>query len=256
MIRTISSEWIKLRTVTVHWVLAIIAVAFPVVVSGLTAAFGEFGFEDNLSRDIAGLIAGTGVVTSMLLGAMAATSLTAEYSHNTIRPTFAATPNRVQVHAAKLVVIAVIVAVLAALTMALSWGVSQAILSSRDFTIDIADDGVMPRLASLVVLAVTVSGFGYALGLLIRNAPATITILLLWPLIIENLLNGLLSVAGAEGATKWLPYSAAITATVASVDDGTSSQNALGRPMGLIYFAVVVIALIAVGLAADNRRDA
>jgi len=146
--------------------------------------------------------------------------------------------------------------VLSALTMALSWGVSQAILSSRDFTIDLGDDGVVPRLASLVVLAVTVSGFGYALGLLIRNAPATITILLLWPLIIENLIAGLLTVAGAEGATKWLPYFAAIEATVASGDDGTSSENVLGRPLGLIYFAVVVIALIVVGLAADNRRDA
>ncbi len=253
MIRTIVSEWIKLRTVLVHWVLAIIAVAFPVVVSALTAAFGDFGFEDNLSSDIAGLIVGTGVVTSMLLGAMAATSLTAEYGHNTIRPTFAATPRRAQVHAAKLVVIALVVAALSALTMALSWGVSQAILSSRDFTIDLGDDDVIPRLASLVVLAVLVSGFGYALGLLIRNAPATITILLLWPLIIENLLNGLLSVAGADGATKWLPYSAAIIATV---DDGTSGDDVLGRPMGLVYFGVVVAALIAIGLAADNRRDA
>jgi ABC-2 type transport system permease protein len=252
VIRTIGSEWIKLRTVTVHWVLVILAVAFPVVVSALTAAFGDFDFENELSREIAGLIVGTGVVTSMLLGAMAATSLTAEYGHNTIRPTFAATPKRAQVHAAKLVVIGMVVAVLAASAMALSWGVSQAILSSRDFTIDLADDGVVARLASLVGLAVAVSGFGYALGLLIRNAPATITILLLWPLIIENLINGLLSVAGAGGAAKWLPYTAAILATV---DDG-SGADALGRPMGLVYFAAVVVTLIVAGLAVDDRRDA
>lgn len=253
MIRTINSEWIKLRTVLVHWVLALIALAFPVVVSALTALFGNFDGEgSSLSGDIAGLIVGTGVVTAMLLGAMSTVSLTSEYGNNTIRPTFAATPNRFRVHAAKLVVITVVVGVVAAITMALSWTVSQVILSARDYEVDLGADDVIPRLVSLVVLAVIVSWFGTGLGLLIRNSPATVTILLLWPLIVENLIGALLSVAGADGAVKWLPYAAAIVATV---DDGSDS-DALGRPMGFVWFAFVSLALVAVGLLADSKRDA
>ena len=159
---------------------------------------------------------------------------------------------RAQVHAAKLVVLTGVVAASAALTMGLSWFVSQLILSSRDYEIDVSADGVMPRLVSLVALAVVVTWFGYALGLLIRNSPATVTILLLWPLIIENLIGVVFTVSGAEGATKWLPYAAAIVATV----DGDSGSDALGRPMGLVWFAVVVGALLLAGLFADNRRDA
>lgn len=253
MIRTIASEWIKLRTVLVHWVLALIAVAFPIVVTGLAAAFGDFdGSFISLSEDISGLVVGTGVVTAMLLGAMSAISLTSEYGNNTIRPTFAATPSRMRVHASKLVLNTVVVAVLAFVTMFGAWFVAQVILSGRDFEISIGDGDVLASMVSLVALAMVVSAFGYALGLIIRNSPATVTILLLWPLIIENLVAGLLTVVGAGGATKWLPYSAGLLAVV----DDESGSDTLGRPMGLVWFAAVVVVLLAGGITLDNRRDA
>jgi ABC-2 type transport system permease protein len=252
MIRTIASEWIKLRTVLVHWVLAIIAVAFPLVVTVLAAALGDYDFTSDLSSDFSGLIVGTGIVTAMLIGAMAAISLTSEYGHNTIRPTFAATPARLRVHSAKVVVITLVTGVLVSVAAFSSWIAAQLILSGRDLDISIGDDGVLGQLLSLIVLAVIVSWFGYALGLLIRNSPATVTILLLWPLVIENLIAVLLNVTGADGATKWLPYSAAIVATV---DDGTT-DDALGRPGGLIWFAVVVVVLLAAGATVDSKRDA
>jgi ABC-2 type transport system permease protein len=252
MIRTITSEWIKLRTVLVHWVLAIIAVAFPIVITVLAAALGDYDFTGDLSGDISGLVVGTGVVTAMLLGAMAAISLTSEYGHNTIRPTFAATPARLQVHTAKLVVVTAVVGLLVAIAAFGSWIAAQLILSGRDLDISLGDDGVLGRLVALIALAVLVGWFGYALGLLIRNSPATVTILLLWPLIIENLIALLLNVTGADSATKYLPYSAAIVATV---DDG-SADDTLGRPGGLIWFAVVVVVLLAVGATVDSKRDA
>jgi ABC-2 type transport system permease protein len=198
MIRTITSEWIKLRTVLVHWVLAIIAIAFPLVITVLASIFGDF-FEDGsqLSDEIAGLVVGTAIVSAMLLGAMGAISLTGEFGHNTIRPTFAATPSRLRVHAAKLIVNSVVIAVIALVALLVTWFAAQAILAARDRTISIGDGDVLVSMVSLVVLAVIVSGFGFALGLLIRNSPATVTILLLWPLIIENLVGGLLTVVGA-----------------------------------------------------------
>lgn len=254
MINTLRSEWIKLRTVIVHWVLAIIAVAFPIVVTVLAAIFGDFddGVGSELSSDFSGLVVGTGVVTAMLLGAMSAISLTAEYGHNTIRPTFAATPARLRVHAAKLIVNTVVIAVLAAAAVFASWFAAQTILGARDLTIAIGDDGVLASLVSLVVLAMLVSAFGYALGLGIRNSPATVTILLLWPLIIENLVAGLLSVVGWDGVTKFLPYSAAIQAVV----DDEFADDVLGRPMGLVWFGLVIGVLLAGGATLDSRRDA
>lgn len=252
MIRTITSEWIKLRTVLVHWVLAIIAIAFPLVITVLATIFGDF-FEDGpqLSDNISGLVVNTAVVSAMLLGAMGAISLTGEFGHNTIRPTFAATPSRLRVHAAKLIVNSVVIATIAAVAVLVTWFAAQAILAARDRTISIGDGDALASMASLVALAVIDSGFGFALGLLIRNSPATVTILLLWPLIIENLVGVLLSVVGLDGSVKYLPYSAGLLAVV---DD--ESVDALGRPMGLVWFAAVVVVLLAGGLVLDSKRDA
>lgn len=253
MKNTMISEWIKLRTIVAHWVLVAIAIAFPVIVTLLGALFGDW-FEGGLSADIASLVTGLAIVTAMLLGAVTATSLTSEYNHNTIRPTFAATPSRIRVHASKLVVLAVAVFVAAAVAVLASWFVAQVVLAFRDRSISLGEDGAFADLVSVVVLSVIVTIFAYALGLLIRNAPATITILLLWPLIIENLLLGLFTVTNADAVNKWLPYSAAITAVVADGTDG--QEDILGRPWGLVWFAFVSLVLLGFGLLAEHRRDA
>ena len=255
MKHTLTSEWIKLRTVTVHWVLVILAVAFPIVVTMLGAIFGNWSEPQPFrSSGIESLITGLTIVTAMVLGAMTATSLTAEYNHNTIRPTFAATPSRLRAHGSKLIVLCAVVGAATLFAVLASWLIAQLILMLRDLSISLGDDGVIAGLVSVVVLAVTVTMFGYALGLLIRNAPATITLLLLWPLIIENLLLGLFAVTDAELISKWLPYSAAITAVV--VDGSDSGDDILGRPWGLVWFAFVSLVLLGIGLLTEQRRDA
>ena len=64
----------------------------------------------------------------------------------------------------------------------------------------------------LVVLALLVTWFGFGLGLIIRNSPATVSILLLWPLLIEGLLRVVFGLIGWDGLSDWLPYQAAIEA--------------------------------------------
>ncbi len=252
MINTLNSEWIKLRTVLVHWVLAIIAVAFPIIVVVLVAIFGTFdsSFE---SSELSGLIVGVTIVSAMLFGAMSAISITSEYGHSTIRPTYAATPNRMRVIGSKLILNTVAVGAAVALAVAISWVAASLILSARDASISIGDDEVIAPLISVIVLAMSVTWFGLGLGLIIRNSPATITILLLWPLLIEGLLGFVLSLIGWDDASKWMPYQAAINAAAESEDSGL---DMLGRPMGLIYFAAVSLALVVIGAALDQRRDA
>lgn len=251
MMNTLRSELIKLHTVTVHWILAIIAVAFPVVVTTLVAIFGNVGDIGFDGEDVASLITGLTIVSAMLLGAMAVISITSEYGHSTIRPTYAATPNRFRVTLVKVVANTGVIATVTAVTVAISWVIASLVLSARDTSISIGDDGVLAALVSVVVHSVIVSWFGFGLGLLIRNSPATVTIFLLWPLLIENLIGLVLSLIGWDGATKWLPYSAGITATVAQ-----DEPDVLGRPGGLIYFGVVSLAIVALGAWLDERRDA
>jgi ABC-2 type transport system permease protein len=251
MINTLHAEYIKLRTILAHWILAVIAFGFPIVVVALVALFGTFSFDFE-STDLSSLIVGLVVVSAMLLGAMSAISVTSDYGHNTIRPTYAATPSRVRVIGAKMIVNSVVVALVTAVAVFLAWAVGSLILSTRDVSISIGDDDVLPSLISVIVLAGSVTLFAIGLGLIIRNSPATVTILLLWPLLIEGLLALVLDLIGWDEAGKWMPYQAAINA--AAGDE--SAIDMLGRPMGLVYFAAISTALIVIGAVLDQRRDA
>ena len=198
MILTLRSEWLKLRTVRVHFVLLALAVAFPVTVTVLVAIFGD-NPETVQNHELAELISGTSVISVMLFSAVAAISLTSEFAHGTIRPTYAATPNRVRVMIAKLLVNSVVAAVLSFALIAICWVAGAAILESRDAEISLSmEDGSVGALAGLVVLAVILTWFAFGIGLIVRNSPATVSILLLWPLVAEGLVGSFVH-AGEPG---------------------------------------------------------
>jgi ABC-2 type transport system permease protein len=251
VIATLRSEWIKLRTVRVNLVLVVVALAFPVVVTVLVAVFGDDP-ETVRSDELADLVGGLAVVPAMLLGTIAALGLTSEYGFGTIRPTFAATPSRLRVVAAKLVVGAVAAAIVALAIVTVCWTVGAAILAGRDGSVSLSlDDGSVGALAGVVVLSVELTFFAFGVAAIVRNSPAAVTLLLLWPLVAEGIIAVLLSAVGGEDLTRWLPYSAAISTVVA---DPTS--DVLGRPGGWIWFGVVSAVLVAVGVALVQRRDA
>lgn len=251
MTATMLSEWIKLRTVRVHTVMLVIAAAFPLVIVALVTSFSSSP-EDLVDDDYAEFVTGVSLVAVMLLGAVAAISLTSEYSHGTIRPTFAATPSRARVVVAKWLVNTVVAAAAISALLAVSWALGAFVLSSRDTSVSLSmEDGSLGSMFALVALGVVVTWFALGLGLVLRNAPATVTILLLWPLLIESLLAGVLTLIGAGGLVRWLPYQASIQAVAPDFGDDT-----LGRPQAFVWFGVVSLAVIGIGLVLDRRRDA
>ncbi|MEX2626811.1 MAG: ABC transporter permease [Ilumatobacteraceae bacterium] len=251
MIATARSEWLKLRTVRVHLVMTVIAVAFPLLVvvlsTGLTSSptvFGDRGFTE--------LVTGVALVTVLLLGTVAAISLTGEYSHGTIRPTYAATPSRPRVVVAKWLVCSIAVASVAAIVLAITWALGATVLSSRDASVELSwADGTIGALIALVVLAVVLAWFALSIALVVRNAPAAVTLLLVWPLLVENLLSGLGVLIGISWLPRWMPYQAAIGAVQPS-----PGADTLGRPLALIWFGAVSLVLLALGVLLERRRDA
>ena len=102
-----------------------------------------------------------------------------------------------------------------------------------------------------MLLAIGLTLLGYGLGLLLRNTAATICLLLLWPLIAEGLIAGLLSVAGAEGAVKLLPYSAGFNMAIVDPE-----PDSFGRVAGGLYFFAWVVVIVVAGMLRTRRRDA
>jgi ABC-2 type transport system permease protein len=128
--RTIRSEWIKLHTILAHKILVLGAIAFPLVILTLAATFGDVE-EGPDSLEMAEFVMGMSVVTSMLLGVVTAIGLTSEYTHNTIRPTYAATPTRPRVLASKIIVSTAVALVAAAFTVFAAWYSGSTIFNSR-----------------------------------------------------------------------------------------------------------------------------
>jgi ABC-2 type transport system permease protein len=248
--RTVLSEWIKLRTILAHKILVIGAVGFPLVIITLAATFGSVA-EGPDSVEMAEFILGMCVVTAMLVGVVTVIGLTSEYTHNTIRPTYAATPTRPKVLFSKIAVSSAVALVVGGLTVFGAWLSGSTIFNSRGGETSIGDPKVMTVLISTVLLALLVTWFGFGMGLLVRNSPASVSLLLLWPLLIENLMRGFFSLINWDDAAKFLPYQAAIAASTANPDSGD-----LGRPGGHILFACVGAALVGAGMWLDGRRDA
>ncbi len=251
MIRTIRSEWIKLRTVRMNLVLFIIAVAFPVIVTILVASLGDI--TDLTVSDVAGLVTGTSVVTALLLGVVGAVSISAEFAHGTIRPTFAATPQRMRVLASKAIVTALFAAVAEALVVVFCFVVSSAIASSRGASVSLnGEPEARAALIGIVIFAVIVSLLGLGLGMVIRNTPTAVAVLILWPLVVENIIFLILSAAGVDNPAKFLPY---ISGFGLGNPDPATSEN-LGRVAGGIYFAAFTAVVASAGAMITARRDA
>ncbi len=250
MIAVLRSEWIKLRTVRMNYVLVIIAIAFPLIISVLTVSLSKV--REVNSEDLVGLITGTSVVTAMLLGVVAAVSIGGEFAHGTIRVTFAATPARGRVLIAKGIVTTLVSMVVEAVVVVLCYTICSAIANGRGASVSLSDSsGAKPAMVGVIVFAGIVSLLGYGLGMVIRNMATAVAVLILWPLLLENLIAGLLSVAGVDQPIKWLPYASGIV-----MADPEVFGREVSRVGGGLYFGAVALVITLVGAFSTSRRDA
>ncbi len=250
MINVLRSEWIKLRTIRMNLVLVVIAVAFPLIVSVLIAALNNN--DEMNARDLLNAVQISSVVTAMLLGVIGAATITGEFGFGTIRTTFAATPKRMRVIIGKAIITVSLAMVVEGLVVLLSYNVGAAILTSRDRRINLVDaPSGRPAIAGVILFAAIVALLGFGLGLLIRNTPTAVAILILWPLVVESIIGGILSAAGVDQPFKWLPYNAGI-----SMANPDSFEGGLGRVGSGLYFFAVAGAITVFGALLTNRRDA
>ena len=253
MINVLRSEWIKLRTVRMNWILGLIAFAFPLIVTLLTAFFSGDDL-DFTALTILEVLTGTIIVTTLLCGVIAAASITSEFGFGTIRPTFAATPRRLRVIAGKGIIAVVAAMLLVASVVLIGVFVGRLLAEGQGATIDFGMySSAVPALLGTVLLAGLMSLAGYGLGLMTRSTPAAISILIVWPLIAEGLIGGLIGViTGWENVGAWMPFQSGIRLVFVEFDDFDGPS----RVVAGLYFGGVAALLAAIGAWAVNRRDA
>lgn len=195
MLGSLRSEFLKITTTRIWWILALILFGYI----GLTAA-GIAALSDALVSDpqappiptdafpplVYSTVTAFGYVFPLLFGALASTS---EFRHQTLTPTFLATPKRSVVLLGKLSVGAFWGVVYAVVGVIASVGIGSAVLAATGHD-TLLDDPDTWALVGRIVLAMALWAIiGVALGVLVPNQVATIVIVLAFTQFVEPLLR-------------------------------------------------------------------
>lgn len=242
-------ERIKLTSTRSPWWCAaaalVLSIGLTVLISFGSQSTGPNGetFDVTLSDTIVG---GSqfGLAVIMIMAALAVTT---EYRFGIIRTSFLSTPNRSAVVLTKALLLAVVAAVLA-LVIALASVLLARLITGADLPVSSADE--WRETGGLAIVYALSAVIAVAVGTLLRQSAGAIALLLLFPLLVENLV-GLIPTVG-DDITNWMPFANANR----FLGQSTTVEHSFGPWGSLLYFAAVVAAVMALALVVVNRRDA
>ena len=249
MIALIRSEWLKLRTVRSNITMAFFAVTLPLAITLLTMVFIDVDSVDDATVSV--LLLGSGYLSVLLFGIIGVLAITQEYSQGTIRLTLAANPRRIRAYVAKGIVLAILSGGLTAFIILVGNTAGVAILDSRDAVGKLSNGDMGQAYLALIVMSILVSLLGMAIGTLTRNPTSAVTVLVLWPLLLEPLIDELLKKVIGVQIIKGLPFQTGLNSL--RLED---SDMDFGRWGSVGYFGLWILAVSLFALARFKRRDA
>jgi ABC-2 type transport system permease protein len=259
------SEFMKLFTTRMWWVLAIILAVYVAFTAGiLAAAFGGLlsdtealglGAIEGLDALVYSVAVTVGYVFPVILGTL---SVTGEVRHQTLTPTFLSTPKRGVVLGAKLVVLFLVGVFYGVVALVASVAVGAPLLASGDVAtgLDNADTWLM--FARAVVAMGLWAVIGVGIGTIIPNQIAAIVVLLAFTQFIEPILRtaGTL-VEGLADAGRFLPGAAGdalVGSSVFAAMSGGPGDLLEWWQGGLVLLGLAVIAAV-IGSLTTWRKD-
>ena len=241
MLDQLLSELRKMRSTRTNLGLLagmIALILLTVLVNGLAAGI-DLHTHDNQHALLS--VGTSGALFAALIGVMAITS---EFRHGTIRPTFVITPHRGRVIAAKVIASLLMGIAFGALAIALGFGIGYAILAGKgiDFALD-TNHVLLLVLGSLGMTALW-AALGVGIGAVVKNQVLAVVGLILWVMLVDTLLRGLV-----PGVGRFTP-----TAVSGSLTAGVEDYLLSPLAGGLLLLAYTT-AFVAVGAVVVARRD-
>jgi ABC-2 type transport system permease protein len=194
------SELLKLRSVRMTWGLVVAALAFVVLnVVAIALTAGQRGAPSlSLESTVRSVYASAGAASVVVL-VLGIVGMTTEYRHQTITPTFLATPRRGRVLVAKFVAHGLVGLLLGVVCVVLAFLLAAAVLATK--THASVSAGTLAQVAGGVLLGYAIyAALGVSVGALVRNQVAAIVAALIWVVLVEALVVALLPSVG-----RWLP---------------------------------------------------
>lgn len=262
------AETTKQFTTSMWWILAIVLAAyvgFTATILGLVlggAASGAFRddapplSEEGLPAVLYSIATAVGYVFPLLIGTLV---VTAEFRHQTLTPTFLATPKRGRVLIAKLAVGALLGILFAVIGIVASVGPSAAFLSSFGLDTEFTSVETWAMVGRMLLAYVLWALIGVGIGALVRNQVAAIVGVLVFTQFVEPIGRAASGfVEGLADFTQYLPGAASDALVGASVftmsipDDALTQLEWWQGGLVLLGYAVVLVVL---GHLVSWRRD-
>lgn len=188
--RLVKSEIIKLTTVrSTVWSLAVmvfIVLGFAALMSFALRSqdISDFGSDLPLGASVATFGISFGQLVIVVLGVI---SIGSEYSTGMIRSTLSAAPARIPALLAKMLVIAIVSFVVSLVALFAAFFIAQAILPSTQ-TASLGDPQVLRMIVGGALFLAVMSMFAVAVGAIVRNTAAGISIIVGLVLILPGIL--------------------------------------------------------------------
>ena len=205
ILRPVAAEFSKILTTRMWWILALVLFGYiALLAGGLSALFGGIDSgaisSDSVNTGGGGSLAGlgslppliysfaasVGYVFPVLLGALASTG---EFRHQTLTPTFLATPRRARVLGAKTIALFVVGAAFGVVALAASVGIGALVFNGFGIDPLLADSATWALIGRTVLAMALWAVIGVGLGVLVPSQVASIVIVLAFTQFVEPLLR-------------------------------------------------------------------
>jgi ABC-2 type transport system permease protein len=252
-VRVVRSEWFKFWSLRSTWIVLAVTVLLTLTVAGAVGWAQGNDLDAGRPLPVGDVIGGTylGVdLFTVVLAVFGVLMITGEYGSGLIRATLTAVPRRLPVLAAKALVLAAgTLPVMVALSVA-------SFLTSVGFSgadVGLGDSGVLRAALGAAAAPVAFGVIGLGLGTVLRHTAASITLLVLFTLVLPGLLPALPGEA-PEDIAPYTPVAAA--QALYSVGDTGGPFDLLGPGPAAAVIGGWILVALAAGAAVLHRRDA
>jgi ABC-2 type transport system permease protein len=249
------SEWTKLISVrSTRWSLlaaVVLTIGLPLLVAAIVSShWGTMTAEERAQNDPLDIALAGVSLAQLAIAVLGVLLITGEYSTGMIRASFTAVPRRLPVLWGKLGIYAAVAFVLSLPSVLIAFFASQAILSRHDvLQVSFSSSGVARSVVAGAVYLALVGVFAVALGAIVRNTAAGISIFAALFFVIPPL-TLLLPSSWHDAIIPYLPSEAG-----AAIFALTHGPNTLSPAAGLAVFVGYSALMTLVAAVLLVRRD-
>ncbi|MEJ7837589.1 MAG: ABC transporter permease [Thermomicrobiales bacterium] len=254
----LQAEWTKLRSIRSTWIIVSLGIGLSIGFSAVIALTSGLT-HDNWNNDVREafdpvLTTNSGSLFGcILLLVLGVTAVTSEYSSGMIRTTFIGKPQRLQVLAAKITMVALFGLMIAAISIPGMFLVSQPIFRHYGLETASITDGTTARILLTITLTQVLNYalIPFAAAWLLRGAASAITVTLgfMW---LPWMLGPVLPEWVKENVLRYLPDVAANSLSGITKSD---APQYLSQTPAIIVVAIWVVGALAAAAIVLNRRD-